>query len=244
MSPTIALADVSRAAVRLALSRIVLSTKSPDCYRTAIAAGRIGSIIGPIDPGKVAALRHHVAGRSNRAAALMAQHDNQRCAEYGRAILHGADHGSVDQVAGIARHEQLADAEPAEQQLGRHAAVGAADDRGPGRLMLGQFAALLGEVEHAHLGLRHVTLVAVLQGVERLVWRQRGLGTTGGNGGANSDCGRGRDAQSGQSQYIAAIDGAVVTRLAHWKALLLSPTGSIATRSEFSVHDKISCRFN
>jgi hypothetical protein len=45
------LALASRAAVRFALSFVALSTKSPDSYRTASAAGMIGSIIGPIEPG-------------------------------------------------------------------------------------------------------------------------------------------------------------------------------------------------
>ena len=42
---------VTRAAVRLALSLAVLSTKSPAASRTASADGRMGSIIGPIAPG-------------------------------------------------------------------------------------------------------------------------------------------------------------------------------------------------
>jgi len=45
------LAAVSRPAVRLALSLAVLLTKSPGFFCTASAAGRIGSIIGPIEPG-------------------------------------------------------------------------------------------------------------------------------------------------------------------------------------------------
>ena len=39
------------AAVRLALSRTVLSRKSPAASRTARAAGTMGSIMGPIEPG-------------------------------------------------------------------------------------------------------------------------------------------------------------------------------------------------
>ena len=45
------LAALKRPAVRLALSFAALSTKSPGLFRTAIAAGRMGSIIGPMAPG-------------------------------------------------------------------------------------------------------------------------------------------------------------------------------------------------
>ena len=48
-----------------------------------------------------------------------------RRAEHGGAVFDRPERRGVDEIAGIAGDEQLADAVAAEDQLGRHAAVGA-----------------------------------------------------------------------------------------------------------------------
>ena len=72
----------------------------------------------------------------------MGEDDDERRAEHRRAVFDRAEGRGVDEVAGVAGDEQFAEPVAAENQFGRHAAVGAGDDRGPGRLMPGDGAAL------------------------------------------------------------------------------------------------------
>ena len=68
----------ARGAVRRALSRTALSRKSPGASRVAIAAGTMGSIMGPIDPGECRVLGDDVAsGRYRSAMAVPHHHDHE-----------------------------------------------------------------------------------------------------------------------------------------------------------------------
>jgi hypothetical protein len=82
----------------------------------------------------------------------MAEHDQERRAQHLGAVLDRAHGGGIHEVAGIAGDEQLAEPQAAEQQLRRNAAVGAADDGRPRRLMAGDVGAPLGQLHHAHCG--------------------------------------------------------------------------------------------
>ncbi len=81
----------------------------------------------------------------------MGEDDNERRAEDGGAIFDGAEGRYVDEIAGVAGDEQFADAVPTEDELRRHAAVGAGDDCRPGRLMRGDSPAAFREMDRAKL---------------------------------------------------------------------------------------------
>ena len=121
-----------------------------------------------------------VAGRLHCAAAGVGEDDDERRAEHGGAVFDGAEGRSVDEIAGVPRDEEFADAVTAEDQLRGHAAVGAADDRRPGRLMRGDCAPLLREVDRAEFRMARIALVARFQRGERLVGGERGRRAFGG----------------------------------------------------------------
>ena len=75
--------------------------------------------------------------RLHRAAALVAQHDEQRRVQVHAGVLQRAHDLGRDHVAGHANDEELAEAR-VEHQLGRHARIAAAEDRGVGLLALGE----------------------------------------------------------------------------------------------------------
>ena len=75
----------------------------------------------PIRPGKVA-LRSTTSPRGDRAAALVAQDEDQRHAKLCHGVLDAALRRDIDGVAGVADDEQLAKTPP-EQDLRRDAGV-------------------------------------------------------------------------------------------------------------------------
>ena len=81
--------------------------------------------------GELGFLFHHFAGGCHGAAALMAQHHDQRHAQNSCAVFDGAHGCRVGHVAGIACNKQLANAQTAKEQFGWHAAVSAGNDRSP-----------------------------------------------------------------------------------------------------------------
>src|SRR5450759_452507 len=80
-------------------------------------------------------LGYDVAGRLHCAAAGVGENDDERRTEDSGAVFDGAEGRSVDEVAGIPRDKEFADAVAAEDQFWGHTAVGAANDRCPGRLV-------------------------------------------------------------------------------------------------------------
>ena len=129
------LVAVSRAAVRMALSSAALLTKSPEFvpHRERRRHNRLDHRADRAGIGRV--LGDDVAGRLDGAATGVREDDDQRRAEHGGAVFDRTEGAGVHEIARIARDEELADAVAAEDQLGRHAAVGATDDRRPGRLV-------------------------------------------------------------------------------------------------------------
>ena len=81
----------------------------------------------------------------------MTHDDEQWNTEMFRAVLDRPHCRRIDHIASIAGDKNLADTQPAEQQFGWHAAVGATDHRCPRRLRLGNLAPLLQQVERAKL---------------------------------------------------------------------------------------------
>jgi len=127
-------------------------------------------------------LADDVARRRHRAAAFMAEHDDQRHAEHGGAVFDRAHGRGVGRVAGIAGDEQLADTEAPEQQFRRHAAVGAAQDGRPRRLRRRHRRAAPSEIGRAHLRRLDVFGVAGFQIRQRLVGVRRRRRTVRGGG--------------------------------------------------------------
>jgi hypothetical protein len=76
--------------------------------------------------------------RLDCAAALVAQHDEERGAQVQRGVLQGTQDRGTQHVAGDADDEQFAEA-GIEYQFRRHPAVAAAEDGGVGLLAPGQF---------------------------------------------------------------------------------------------------------
>lgn len=92
----------------------------------------------------------------------MAEHNDERNAKFGGTVFDRPHGRRIGHVAGIARHKQFAEPSPAKHQFGRHAAVGTTDDRRPGRLCLGDRAALLRQIGGAKLRRADEFLVARL----------------------------------------------------------------------------------
>ena len=99
----------------------------------------------------------------------MAQHDDERRAEYGSAIFQGADRAGIREIAGVAGDEQLAESAATEDQFRRDAAVGAGKDRCPRRLSRGDFGALRRQIDLALLRLRDKALIALDETLERVL---------------------------------------------------------------------------
>ena len=75
-----------------------------------------------------------IAGSLHGAALLVAHNHNQRRSKMFGGIFDAAQRRDVGGVAGIAADEQLAEAQAAKKQFRRNTAVGAGQDRRPGRL--------------------------------------------------------------------------------------------------------------
>ena len=131
-------------------------------------------------------LRRNIAGSGDGSAAPWPSTTTSgRRAELRCAVFDGAERRGVDQVSSIAGDKQLSEAEAAEQQLRRYAAIGAAHDDSPWRLRLGNAFSRFGEIRRARLGTLDVTPVALLQCVQRLIRRHSRAGAvvTGCSGG-------------------------------------------------------------
>ena len=90
----------------------------------------------------------------------MGEDDDKRRAEHGGTVFHRAKGRGVDEIAGVPRDEEFADAVAAEDQLWRHATIGAADDRRPGGLVPGDRAPLLRKIDRAEFRMADIALVA------------------------------------------------------------------------------------
>src|SRR3954452_555515 len=132
--------------------------------------------------GEGGILFHNRQGGIHGAAALVAEHKNERYAQLSNGVLDAAKRHGVDRVPGIADDEQLSKA-PTEQKLGRHTRVGAGDQDRKRRLALGNLqTAFVVQAWVVHLcccgclirGVRHKLSIAVLEPLERLIGRQVG----------------------------------------------------------------------
>ncbi|PAV70148.1 hypothetical protein WR25_21418 [Diploscapter pachys] len=131
--------------------------------------------------GEAGVLLDDVHRGLHRAARLVPHNDHQRHTQHRDCELDRALRDGIDGIAGVADDEQLA--EPtAEQQLGRHAAVGARDIGAERRLPARQVQATLG----AEIGCQVLATeeggVAVAQQLKRRVRRQRRFAVAGGRG--------------------------------------------------------------
>jgi hypothetical protein len=81
-------------------------------------------------------------GRADRAALVVPEHDDERDAQHGHRVLEAAEHGVGDDLAGVADHEEVAEA-LVEDDLGREARVAAAEQRGGGALHVREGGAAL-----------------------------------------------------------------------------------------------------
>src|SRR5271169_5364881 len=104
-----------------------------------------------------------IAGRLHGAAARVGKNNNEWRLEHGGAVLDSAEGRSVDKIAGVPRNEEFADTVAAEDQLRGYAAVSAAYNRRPGRLMSGDCTPPLRKVDGAEFRMAHITLVARFQ---------------------------------------------------------------------------------
>ena len=136
----------------------------------------------------------------------MREDDDERRAEHGGAVFDGAEGCGIDQIAGVPRDEQFAGAVTAEYQLRGHAAVGAADDRRPRRLMRGDGAPLIRQVDRADFRIARIARVSGLQRGERLIGRERGRRALGGAGRLRH-AGRARAPQCLRSRISGDLSG-------------------------------------
>jgi hypothetical protein len=88
-------------------------------------------------------LGNDIAGRLHGAASRMCQDYDERRAQHHSAIFDRAEGRGVDQVTGVSGNEQFANAMSTEYQFWGYAAVGAADDSRPRRLVRLDGATLL-----------------------------------------------------------------------------------------------------
>ena len=73
-------------------------------------------------------------------------------------------HGvGIGRISGVARDEKLTKDDATEHELGWHAAIRTGQDRGPGRLPLGNFGPYRGQIHLAQLRRREELLVSSLQ---------------------------------------------------------------------------------
>jgi hypothetical protein len=137
----------------------------------------------PADAAREAGiLGHHRRRRRDRAAAFMAEHDDQRHAELGDGIFDTSHRlRRCRGVAGIADDEELAQA-PAEQLLGADAAVRAADQHRERRLALGDLQPPRPAHRAGSWPIRDEAAIAFLECGERLAGGE--AGALGGRGGS------------------------------------------------------------
>ncbi len=124
--------------------------------------------------GKGRALRDDAHRRVHRPAPRMAQHHHQGRAQHADAVEDRAQGAVVHGVAGQAHDEQLAQV-AVEDQLGRHAAVGATQHNGEGGLALGQAGQLLTSGARQAVALGEA-VGALAQPLQRPAGRGRGVG--------------------------------------------------------------------
>src|SRR5215210_9347478 len=109
----------------------------------------------------------------------MGKNNDERRTEHGSSVFNGAEGRGVDEITGVSRDKEFADAVAAKDQLWRHTAIRAADDGSPRRLVCRHFTPLLREIDGAKFWMVHIAFVARFQRGERLGARESGRRTLG-----------------------------------------------------------------
>ncbi len=145
------------------------------------------------DAGKRRVVLHDVDRGGDGAAGLVPEDHDQGHPEDAHRVLDAAQGRRIHGVAGVAHDEQLAEA-PAEEDLRRHTAVGAAHEHAERSLSPGEFEPALTAVGRKGRRLVPEVLVALLHELEGVGGLQRCLrGGRRGPGGLGREGGRGEE---------------------------------------------------
>src|SRR6478735_25286 len=127
---------------------------------------------GPDRPLEPDVFFHHVAGCLDCTAALMPQDNDQWCAEMLGAVLDCTHDRCIGDISRIAGDKEFTDADTAENELWRYAAIRAGQNRRPWRLVSRRMGAPIPKSLLAQLRCVHEPLVSRLQPGQGFVRRQ------------------------------------------------------------------------